>query len=126
MTQQTLRPLATRIAFACLWIFVFSMPIEKAIEFPGFGSISKLAGLLAMAAGVLAVVLRERFRVPGPVQVLLAIFILWAAITVRWSVAPLLTVDAVVRGVQRRSGDVDETVRLSGDEFRAALPAPPA
>jgi hypothetical protein len=36
--------------------------------------------------------------------------------------APLLTVDAVVRGVSRRSGDADETVRLSGDEFRAALP----
>ena len=33
--------------------------------------------------------------------------------------APLLTVDAVVRGVQRRSGDVDEIVRLSGDEVRA-------
>ncbi|MEO5817462.1 MAG: hypothetical protein ABIT20_19490 [Gemmatimonadaceae bacterium] len=40
--------------------------------------------------------------------------------------APLLTIDAVVRGVQRRSGDVDETVRLSGDEFRAALPTPVA
>jgi hypothetical protein len=38
--------------------------------------------------------------------------------------APLLTVDAVVRGVSRRSGDADETVRLSGDEFRAALPVP--
>jgi hypothetical protein len=37
--------------------------------------------------------------------------------------APLLTVDAVVRGVQRRSGDVDEIVRLSGDEIRAAIPA---
>ena len=36
--------------------------------------------------------------------------------------APLLTVDAVVRGVQRRSGDADEVVRLSGAEFRAALP----
>lgn len=36
--------------------------------------------------------------------------------------APLLTVDAVVRGVQRRSGDADEVVRLSGDDFRAALP----
>lgn len=36
--------------------------------------------------------------------------------------APLLTVDAVVRGVQRRSGDADEVIRLSGDEFRAALP----
>ena len=36
--------------------------------------------------------------------------------------APLLTVDAVVRGVQRRSGDADDVLRLSGDEFRAALP----
>ena len=36
--------------------------------------------------------------------------------------APLLTIDAVVRGVQRRSGDADETIRLSGDEFRAGLP----
>jgi hypothetical protein len=38
--------------------------------------------------------------------------------------APLITIDAVVRGVQRRSGDVDETVRLSGDEFRSVLPVP--
>ena len=38
--------------------------------------------------------------------------------------APLLTVDAVVRGVSRRSGESDETVRLSGDEFRASLPQP--
>jgi len=38
--------------------------------------------------------------------------------------APLLTVDAVVRGVSRRSGEADETIRLSGDEFRAALPEP--
>ena len=38
--------------------------------------------------------------------------------------APLLTVDAVVRGVSRRSGDADETVRLSGDEFRTALLEP--
>ena len=35
--------------------------------------------------------------------------------------APLLTVDAVVRGVQRRSGDVDEIVRMSGDEVRGLL-----
>jgi len=35
--------------------------------------------------------------------------------------APLLTIDAVVRGVQRRSGDADEIVRLSGDEVRALV-----
>jgi hypothetical protein len=38
--------------------------------------------------------------------------------------APLHTLDAVVRGVSRRSGDADESVRLSGYEFRATLPEP--
>lgn len=39
--------------------------------------------------------------------------------------APLLTVDKVVRGVRQRSGDAEEPVRLSGDEFRALLPLTP-
>ena len=48
----------------------------------------------------------------------------WELTVIEEADAPLLTVDAVVRGVSRRSGEADETVRLSGDEFRAALPAP--
>ena len=36
--------------------------------------------------------------------------------------APLVTVDKVVRGVQRRSGDAEDPVRLSGEEFRALVP----
>jgi hypothetical protein len=36
--------------------------------------------------------------------------------------APLVTVDKVVRGVQRRSGDAEEPERLTGDDFRALLP----
>jgi hypothetical protein len=48
----------------------------------------------------------------------------WEVTVTEEADAPLVTVDAVVRGVQRRSGDVDEIVRLSGDELRAALPAP--
>ena len=47
----------------------------------------------------------------------------WETSVVEEADAPLLTVDAVVRGVQRRSGDVDEIVRLSGDEVRAVLKA---
>jgi len=38
--------------------------------------------------------------------------------------APLVTVDAVVRGVQRRVADAVEPVRLSGADVRAALPPP--
>lgn len=37
--------------------------------------------------------------------------------------APLVTLDAVVRGVRRRAGDGAETERLTGDELRAALAA---
>lgn len=39
--------------------------------------------------------------------------------------APLVTVETVVRGVQRRSGDVDEPARLAGDEVRAVLAGAP-
>jgi hypothetical protein len=45
----------------------------------------------------------------------------WEVTVTEEADAPLLTVDAVVRGVQRRSGDVGEIVRLSGDEVRAVL-----
>jgi hypothetical protein len=49
----------------------------------------------------------------------------WEVTVTEEADAPLLTVDAVVRGVQRRSGDLDEIVRLSGDEIRAVLPVTP-
>jgi len=48
----------------------------------------------------------------------------WDANVVAEAEAPLITVDAVVRGVQRRSGDVEEAERMSGDEVRAALHLP--
>lgn len=38
--------------------------------------------------------------------------------------APLVTVDQVVRGVQRRSGDEEDPLRLTGDEVRTLVPAP--
>jgi hypothetical protein len=39
--------------------------------------------------------------------------------------APLVQVDKVVQGVQRRSGDAEDPERLSGDQFRALLPPSP-
>ena len=36
--------------------------------------------------------------------------------------APQVTVDKVVLGVQRRSGDAEDPTRLGGDEFRAMIP----
>ena len=47
----------------------------------------------------------------------------WEASVVAEADAPLVTVDAVVRGVQRRSGDADVATRMEGDEVRAILEA---
>jgi hypothetical protein len=45
----------------------------------------------------------------------------WETSVVAEADAPLVTVDAVVRGVQRRSGDLDDPTRLDADDLRAAL-----
>ena len=47
----------------------------------------------------------------------------WETNMVAEADAPLASVDAVVRGVQRRSGDVDDATKLDGDEVRTILGA---
>ena len=47
----------------------------------------------------------------------------WEASVVAEADASLITVDAVVRGVQRRSGDADGATRMDGDDVRAILEA---
>jgi hypothetical protein len=42
----------------------------------------------------------------------------WETNIVAEADAPLVTVDAVVRGVQRRAGDVDEATRMETEEVR--------
>ncbi len=48
----------------------------------------------------------------------------WETNVVAEAEAPLVTVEAVVRGVQRRAGDAEDPVRISGDELRGVLPEP--
>jgi hypothetical protein len=45
----------------------------------------------------------------------------WESSVVAEADAPIITLEAVVRGVQRRAGDVDEPTRLAGEELREAL-----
>jgi hypothetical protein len=47
----------------------------------------------------------------------------WQVTVVEEADAPLLTVEAVVRGVQRRAGDLDDPERMDGDAIREALAA---
>ena len=43
----------------------------------------------------------------------------WETSIVAEADAPLVTVDMVVRGVQRRAGDADDATRMEGDDVRA-------
>ena len=45
----------------------------------------------------------------------------WETNVVAEADAPLITVDAVVRGVQRRVGEADDPERMTGEDLRAAL-----
>jgi hypothetical protein len=47
----------------------------------------------------------------------------WETNVVAEADAPLVTVDAVVRGVQRRAGDVDDPTKMEGDQVRAFVEA---
>jgi hypothetical protein len=45
----------------------------------------------------------------------------WQVTVVEEADAPLVTVESVVRGVQRRAGDLDDPERMEGDAVREAL-----
>lgn len=81
-----------RVAFALLWLFVCSFPVEKTIEIPGVGYLSKALGMLALGAGVLAVTIDGRMRSLTRTHGVLALFVLWTAVTLRWSLDAEATV----------------------------------
>jgi hypothetical protein len=47
----------------------------------------------------------------------------WQVTVVEEADAPLITVETVVRGVQRRAGDLEDPERMDGDAVREALAA---
>jgi hypothetical protein len=100
MTRTTAHPLPTRIAFALLWMFVFTLPLTQVVEIPYVGMISKALGLAAMTAGAVAVAARRRIRLPGGVHMALAGFIVWSVVTLSWSIAPQLTMQRIMEELQ--------------------------
>ncbi|MDQ6706513.1 MAG: O-antigen ligase family protein [Acidobacteriota bacterium] len=84
-----------RIAFAFLWLFVFTLPGEKVLEIPGIGTITRLVGLVTIAVGVLALIEAGRIRRPAPAHVAMTMFVVWAAASYFWSLYPDGTQDRV-------------------------------
>ncbi len=92
--------LSQKAAYASLWFFVFVMPWENAVTIPGFGTVSRAAGLLALGVGLLAIVDSGRVRVPAVQHLLMAMFVTWAGLTYFWSFEPMRTRIEVISFVQ--------------------------
>lgn len=94
------RALLTRFAFVMMWVFVFTLSCEKSLTLPGLGSIGRVAGALAMGAGLFAMLAEGRFRLPSAAHFMLMLVVFWSSITYRWSVAPDATEERIVTYVQ--------------------------
>jgi O-antigen ligase len=68
------------VAYAALWVFVFSMPWENLIVIPGVGAISRLFGMLALGLALVAAVVSGRIRRFHALHVLAVLFFFWTAV----------------------------------------------
>jgi O-antigen ligase len=87
-----LKELPSRIAWALLWLLVFSIPWEKSVWVPHVGTISQLLGMAAFAAGAIEAVRRGSVRRPNAVLIAAALLACWFAATYFWSLDPPATV----------------------------------
>jgi len=89
-----------KLAFASLWLLVFAIPWEDAITISGFGTSSRLIGMVALGLGALALFERGRIRRPSTGHVIMALFVGVAAASYSWSLFPEGTLLQVVTYLQ--------------------------
>lgn len=70
------------LAYAALWVFVFSVPWERIIVLPGLLIITRATGALALGLTLFAVVMSGRVRRWHPLHVSALLFVMWSGIGV--------------------------------------------
>ncbi|MFB3827816.1 MAG: O-antigen ligase family protein [Bryobacteraceae bacterium] len=75
-----------RIAWILLCVFLFSVPWEKSVPVAGLGTLTRVLGALALAAGLTAAAWNRTVRRANLVLALAAVFVAWSAATWFWSV----------------------------------------
>jgi O-antigen ligase len=70
------------LAYAALWMFVFSVPWENVIAIPGVGAISRLFGMVALGLAVLAALVAGRVRRWRAFHVAALLFVIWSGCSV--------------------------------------------
>ena len=81
------------ITYALSLVFIFMLPWEGAVNFPGLGgkasnTIAGLMGLGLAAFWFATIVVTGRLRKPGLIHILFLLFVLWNAVSAFWSTNP--------------------------------------
>ena len=76
------------VAFGLLWLLVFTIPFENIVLVSGTGTMSRIAGLIALGVGAAVTAIRGRIRPPGPFLLFATLFVFWSGATIFWSVDP--------------------------------------
>ena len=81
--------IVNRIAFIALWLFVFSMPWERAVAIPGLGASGTLFGAVAFVMGVVAVTQggKLRTRAPSLFLIVFALYVGWMGFSFFWAIS---------------------------------------
>ena len=91
-----------RLAFWALVAFVFAMPWERSVPVPGFGAAGTPLGVIALLLALAAIFAggRLKLRPPSLLLGLMALFVLWSALTYFWSIVPASTLSRTATYVQ--------------------------
>jgi len=89
-----------KLAFGSLWLLAFAISWEDAVTIPNFGTSARLVGVLSGGLGILAILERGRVRRPSPGHILMALFVMLAAVSYMWSLYPEGTLTQALTYIQ--------------------------
>ncbi|MBO8143313.1 MAG: O-antigen ligase family protein [Thermodesulfobacterium sp.] len=75
------------LAFWITWVFVFIVPWENVIVFPGVGTVAKIGGIVAIVIGSLVILTRGKLRW-HPFHTVSFLFVFWSWASLFWSIDP--------------------------------------
>ena len=74
-----------KVAFASIWIFIFTIPWQSVVMVPGIGTFSRALGIPVAAIGLFAVLYSQKIRF-HTFHLLMVVFFIWASLTYFWSI----------------------------------------
>jgi Lipid A core - O-antigen ligase and related enzymes len=80
-----------RLAFALFCLFVFAIPWENSLMFPGVLTVSHVLGLIALPVAILAILESRQLRCVCVPLALMALFVAWGSLSFFWTVDPQAT-----------------------------------